>query len=168
MSEISIRALNQADWAAFRELRLRALRTEPGKFFASYSEEVGKAPDEWQQTIAGSAHQVFGLFDDQRLIGITAVFTWREDPTGETAILAMSFILPEYRGRGASKLLYRARFDWIRAQPQFKRIVVSHRESNQPSRKAIEHHGFLFLKRTERTWPDGTTEDELSYELRVR
>lgn len=168
MSKFSIRAMNQADWAAFRELRLQALRTEPGKFFASYSDEVDKTPDDWQQTLAASAHRVFGLYDGARLIGITAAFTWREDPTGETAILAMSFVLPEYRGQGASKLLYQARLDWIRAQPQFKRIVVSHRESNQPSRKAIERHGFMFLKRAERAWPDGTTEDELSYELRLR
>ncbi len=99
-------------------------------------------PEEWESTIRGPAHRVFGLFDAGRLIGITAVFAWREDPSGESAILAMSFILPEYRGRGFSRLLYKARLDWARTVVQFKRVVVSHRESNERSRRAIERHGF--------------------------
>lgn len=168
MSDLRIRPLKQADWEAFRELRLHALRTEPGKFFSAHADEVDKRPEEWRQTIAGSDHQVFGLYHGAQLIGITAAFTWRDDPSGETAILAMSFILPEYRGKNLSNLLYQARLDWIRAQPQFKRIVVSHRESNDASRKAIHRHGFAFVKRIERTWPDGATEDELSYELRLK
>jgi RimJ/RimL family protein N-acetyltransferase len=168
LSEILIRALQPADWESFRELRLHALRTEPGKFFAAHADEVDKPPEEWRQTIAGPGHQVFGLHDGAHLVGITAAFTWREDPSGQTAILAMSFIRAEYRGKGLSNLLYQARLDWIRAQPQFKRIVVSHRESNDASRKAIHRHGFVFVKRAERTWPDGATEDELSYELRLK
>jgi RimJ/RimL family protein N-acetyltransferase len=168
VSEIRARPLHQSDWAAFRDLRLEALRTEPGKFAASYGDEAPKPPEDWQTIVAGPTHQVFGLFDQTRLIGITAVFTWRDDPTGETAILAMSFIVPEYRGHGRSKLLYEARLDWVRAQPQFRRVVVSHRASNDISRRAIQRHGFVFWKRAERTWPDGITEDEIFYELRVR
>jgi RimJ/RimL family protein N-acetyltransferase len=168
LDEIRIRALEPKDWEAFRELRLHALRTEPGNFFAAYRDEAGKQPEEWQRTTRGGDHQVFGLYDRERLIGITAAFTSRDDPSGKTAILAMSFILPEYRGKGLSNLLYEARLDWIRAQPQFTRVVVFHRQSNDASRKAIHRHGFVFVTRTARTWPDGQTEDEFSYELRIR
>ena len=101
------------------------------------------------------------------MIGITAVFTWREDPRGEVAVLAMSFIQLEYLGRGLSELLYKARLDWIRAQPQFKRVVVSHRESNEASRRASQRHGFRLWRRAPHVWHDGTTEDEIFYELRI-
>lgn len=164
-----IRPLDRADWEIFRELRLHALKTEPGKFASTHDAEATLPPEEWQETITGSPpYQVFGLFDGERLIGITAAFTWREDPTGETALLAMSFIREEYRGRGLSRLLYEARLGWIRQQPKFKRIVVSHRESNEISRAANQRHGFVAFKRVPHEWPDGTTEDEIFYELRIR
>jgi RimJ/RimL family protein N-acetyltransferase len=167
MDSIIIRALDPTEWAAFRDFRLQALTATPGVFGSSYEVEVTKTPEEWQSTVRGPAHQVFGLFDVGRLIGITATFTWREDLSGETAILAMSFILPEYRGRGLSRLLYETRLDWIRTHGQFKRVVVSHRESNEVSRRANKRYGFLPIGRAPRTWPDGTTEDEIFYELRI-
>ena len=129
---------------------------------------MSRRPEQWQETIRGQSHQAFGLFDGHRLIGMVASFTWRNDPTGQTAVLAMSFILPENRGRGLSRLLYEARLDWIRAQPQFTRVVVSHRASNEASRRANQRHGFRLTGREPHTWPDGTTEDEIWYELRIR
>jgi RimJ/RimL family protein N-acetyltransferase len=163
-----IRPLDRSEWALFREMRLHALSAEPGKFASSHDAEESQRPAEWQETIAGfPPRQVFGLFDAKRLIGITAAFTWREDPTGTTALLAMSFILPEYRGRGLSRLLYDARLKWIQGQPQFRRVVVSHRESNEISARANRRHGFVPFQRTAHQWPDGTVEDEIFYELTI-
>jgi RimJ/RimL family protein N-acetyltransferase len=167
MNSIIIRALECSEWVAFRDFRLQALAAHPGVFGAAYATEVTKKPEEWQSTVGGPANQAFGLFDLERLIGITAAFAWREDPSGNTAVLAMSFILPEYRGRGLSRLLYETRLDWIRSRPQFTRIVVSHRASNEASRRAIERHGFRVTHRAPRVWPDGTTEDQIFYELSI-
>ena len=162
-----MRALDRSEWRIFKSLRLHALQTEPGVFAASYGAEAAYGEHRWRETVQGPGHQVFGLFDDQKLIGITAAFTWREDPCGETAILAMSFLLPEYRGRGLSRLLYDARLDWIRAQPQFKRVVVSHRDSNEISRRANQKYGFSVFQRAARQWPDGQVADEIFYELKI-
>jgi RimJ/RimL family protein N-acetyltransferase len=151
----------------FKEFRLQALKVAPGVFATSYEEAVTRSPEQWQTTIRGPVHQVFGLFDDERLIGITAVFTSRDDPSGETAELAMSFILPEYRGQGLSRLLYETRLDWIRAQPQFRRVIVSHRASNEASRRANQRYGFLPIGRSTRKWPDGKSEDEIFYQLLI-
>jgi len=167
MSSITIRPLKLTDWVEFKDFRLQALQAAPGVFHSSYELEVTNQPEQWQCTLANPASQVFGLFDEEHLVGITAVFPSREDPSGETAMLAMSFILPEYRGRGLSRLLYKARLDWIRSQGVFQRIVVSHRASNEVSRRAIERHGFLPTRTAPRTWPDGTVEDELFYELQI-
>jgi RimJ/RimL family protein N-acetyltransferase len=162
---IVIHPFERSEWEIFRSLRLQALRDEPGVFAASYDFVAALSPQDWQDTIQGPGHQVFGLFDEAVLIGITAAFTWQEDSSGETALLAMSFILPEYRAQGLSRLLYQARLDWIRAHSQFKRVVVFHRESNETSRRAIQRHGFSPVRRIPNTWPDGTTEDQILYEL---
>jgi GNAT superfamily N-acetyltransferase len=142
MKAITIRALSSEEWPAFREFRLHALQDARSVFGSSYEAEATKAPQEWQDLVSGTLHQAFGLFDGERLVGITAAFQWKNDPSGETAVLAMSYILPEYRGRGLSRLLYEARLDWIRMRPQFKRVVVSHRGSNESSRRGYTEARF--------------------------
>src|SRR5262249_8965565 len=102
--DISIRPLRRSDWKRFREFRLAALQASPGVFTSSYEQELAYQPAHWQRTITGDDHQAFGLFDNRELIGITAVFTDRNDPSGQTAHLAMSFIKAEYRGQGLSRM----------------------------------------------------------------
>ena len=164
--EVSVRPFGAAEWRSFRDFRLKALKAAPGVFSATYEDELARPDTYWQGTAEGNdRRQVFGLFDGSRLIGITAVFTHRGDATGETAILAMSFIDLEYRGRGLSRLLYQARLNWVRAHSHFKRVVVSHRESNEVSKRANQAFGFRYVGRGAHAWPDGVTEDELHYEL---
>jgi RimJ/RimL family protein N-acetyltransferase len=168
MGTLFIRALEPEEWEAFREVRLQGLKEHPGSFFSNFAAEEKYGPEKWQELVRGPAHQVFGLFDGERLAGVTAAFPFRDDPSGETAQLGMSFIRQEYRGQKLTGLFYKARLDWIRAQPQFKRVVVSHRASNEASRRAIVRHGFFETRRVARTWPDGVTEDEWIYELKIR
>ncbi|HEY1727903.1 MAG TPA: GNAT family N-acetyltransferase [Candidatus Baltobacteraceae bacterium] len=157
------------EWEPFRAMRLHALQSEPGVFLMSYAKESAQTDDEWRELLRGDEKkQVFGLFDGERLVGITAAFTWRLDPSEKTAVFAMSYIAPEYRKRGFSRLLYNARLDWVRAHAQVEKIVVSHRVSNEISAKANRPFGFEFVRTESKNWPDGTTEDELVYELRIR
>jgi RimJ/RimL family protein N-acetyltransferase len=164
-SPITIRPLTASEWRALREIRLFALQTEPGVFFASYDGELGLPDAEWQRRIAGDGCIIFGLFAGNDLIGITGVVADRDDPTGETAVLVMSYIRPAYRGRGLTALLYEARLKWIASQPRFTRTIVSHRASNEASARAVRRHGFTLIDRVPRAWPDGATEDEVRYRL---
>ena len=167
MTSTLIRPFESEEWEIFRDFRLAALKASPGVFSVSYEESAAFPPERWKDSIKGPAHQVFGLFDGPHLIGITAVFSQREDPTGQTALLAMSFILPSHRGRGLSRSLYDARLAWIRAQPQFRRVRVSHRASNEVSRRANQRYGFTPVEKLATTWPDGTTEEEVFYEMSI-
>jgi tRNA(Arg) A34 adenosine deaminase TadA/RimJ/RimL family protein N-acetyltransferase len=144
-----------------------ALNSAPGVFTTSYDEAAARSADAWQSTIHGPANQAFGLFDGQGLIGITAVFAAKDDPSGETASFVMSFILPDYRGRGLSRLLYAARLEWVAARPRFTRVVMSFRESNAASQRAARRFGFANTGRAARTWPDGGVENEVFFELRL-
>jgi RimJ/RimL family protein N-acetyltransferase len=165
VSAVDIRPLVETDWLRFRDLRLHALRTEPGVFFSSYEREAAFEPAEWRARLTGPGKRVFGLFADAELIGITGIVTSADDPSGATAELVMSYILPHYRGRGFSSLLFETRLRWATAQPQFTTVRVSHRHSNQASRLAIERHGFVLVGRAPRLWHDGCLEDEVIYQL---
>ncbi len=167
MSDTIIRALEPSEWETFRDFRLSALKDTPGVFSMTYDAAAIWSPQDWQAEIKGEDHQVFGLFNEERLIGITAAFTYRGDPSGQTALLAMSYIVPHRRGHGLSRLFYDARLAWIREQPQFRRVLVSHRESNEASQRANQRHGFVRTRAAPQTWPDGATENEIFYELVV-
>lgn len=167
MNNISIRALDPAEWQMLRDFRLHALQSAPGAFALSYEECVSWSPEQWRAGICAPTHQVFGLFDGENLIGITGVFTRREDPSGRTALLVMSYIEPEYRGRGLSEKLYQVRLDWIRQSGRFHTVHVSHRASNEASRRANQRHGFVKTGAEPFQWPDGAVEDEVHYELKL-
>lgn len=165
MTAVDIRRLDPSDWSLFHELRLFALRTEPGLFARSWAEESALPEEAWRDLLGAPERGIFGMFDDDALIGITGVVPSRDDPSGKTALLVMSYLLPEYRGRGLSRMFYEARLRWIAAQKQFERVIVSHRRFNAPSQRAILRFGFVETDRVATTWPDGTDEDEVRYEL---
>lgn len=163
---VTIRPLTESDWPGLRAIRLAALRNEPGVYTAHYEVECAYADDVWRSLAAGDERtRVFGLFDGEALVGITGVLTSEDDPSGRTAVLWMSYIEPAYRGRGLSRRFYEVRLDWIRSQGSFDRVRVSHRRSNEPSRRANQRFGFKETGSSEMAWPDGGVEDKVSYEL---
>ncbi|MGZ9097214.1 MAG: GNAT family N-acetyltransferase [Micavibrio sp.] len=165
--KITIRPLQSSEWVLLQEIRLKALKTNPQVFSSSYETEKNLSPDEWKSWLTQDNKCVFGLFDQQKIIGLTSIFTLRDDPTGQTALLATSYIEPEYRGQGLSRMFYEARLGWVKTQPQFRKIVVSHRESNEASRRANQSFGFQYIGRRPHIWPDGVSEDEIMYELKA-
>lgn len=164
-----LRPLEESDWLALRALRLHALRTEPGVYFSTLEAEFAHSEEQWRTLAANrdARQRMFGLFEGEVLIGITGAFTYHDDPSGRTAIFGMSYLRPEYRGQGFAQLFYEARLTWVRSNPAFTRVRVSHRRSNEPSRRAIERSGFAHVGEQTRTWHDGIEESELLYDLVV-
>lgn len=165
MANITLRMLAPEDWEALRAIRIRAVTMHTGYFLANPTTTENEPPEFWQQTLDGKGKAVFGLFHQNELIGITAVFTWREDPSDESGVMAMSFIEPAYRGQGHSSLFYEARIDFAKKFLPWKKLVIGHREGNEPSRRAMLKHGFTFKNTKEIDWPDGSRGVEYNYEL---
>jgi RimJ/RimL family protein N-acetyltransferase len=165
---MTLRPLTESDWAALRRIRLHALQTEPGVYSSTYDLECEKTGEDWRWLAVGDErHQLFGLFEGETIAGITAVFADRDDPSGQTAVLAMSYISPAHRGQGLSRSFYEARLNWIRSKPQFTRVRVSHRRSNDASRRANQRFGFREIGTRETAWPDGGVEEEVRYEMAI-
>jgi hypothetical protein len=51
MDALIVRALAVAEWDAFRNLRLVALKDAPGVFATSYAEAAKRAPETWQSLV---------------------------------------------------------------------------------------------------------------------
>ena len=160
---ISIRPLKHEEWQDLFTIRLEAVTRHPNFFLSNSEMTKALSEEEWKQRIKSERSRVFGLFDREDLVGITGVFISEETP--DAACLVMSYIKPEYRGQGYSNLFYKARLEWAIKQPQLRKINVCHRVGNEASKAAILKHGFKFTGTNEIDWPDGTREQECSYEL---
>lgn len=165
LMSITTRALTAQDWKTFRQTRLRALREHPDVYLGSYREATARTEQAWAEMLDGKGKCIFGLFDGEKIIGLAAVFTSRDDPSGQSGVLAMDYIDPLYRGRGLSRLLYQARIDWAKQHLPFRRLVVSHREGNEASRRANQSFYFKLIGKEEIGWPDGTKAPDFTYEL---
>lgn len=167
--DLTLRELGSGDWLALRDLRLHGLATEPGVFFRHHDEEAARTDEEWIALATGDdAHQLFGLFANGRAIAISGVLTDRNDPSGTTAMFGMTYVLPEFRGRGLSARLFETRLAWVRGNARFARAVVGHRSSNVASRRAIERAGFVRTGEFSHRWPDGCEENDVVYEMHLR
>ena len=164
LANITLRPFRPDEWKAVREIRLRALKNDPGVFLPSYEEGLAMPESYWLDLAAQKNSRVFGLYDGDSLIGLTSVFTDRDDPSGKTAKLAMSYIDRAYRGRKLSRLYYRARIDWAR-ENGFTRIVVGHRDGNDASRGANQAFGFKYFESEEITFGGGIRAVDHRYEL---
>lgn len=163
--KMNIRPLLPSEWEMFRDIRLHALQTAPGMFESTYEQASTRSEADWRALLAPERQQIFGMFDGGKLIGIAGVFASRDDPA--TAQFIMDFILPAYRGRGLWRLMYDARLDWARRRGTFRRVVVAARESNGPSLGAMRAAGFQPTDHEAHTWPDGATEDEIWFEMKL-
>lgn len=163
---ISIKRLTVEDWLAFSEIRLRALQTDPQVFGSNYAAESQFTEEDWKKRLVDTENSaIFALFDEEEPIGMTGVSVWRDDETKSTAILWGSWLAPDYRGKGLSDVIYRARIDWAKKHPTIRRLIVSHRASNLASKYANRKHNFKFTGTDEKVWNDGAVEDEVCYEL---
>ena len=158
-----IRPLVSDEWKILRDFRLHALQTEPGVFSSNFNKEKQYSEDEWKNWLTPTNRCTFGLFNSKEIVGITGIITSQEHP--ESAILIASYIKQEFRGQKLSYLFYKARLSWASERPELKKILVSHRESNEASRRANQTFGFHPTTRQTKTWPDGKTEDQIFYEL---
>lgn len=164
---MEIRKLEADDWALFRDIRLFALKTEPGKFSSNYALESAFPEQEWRGRLSSPARAFFGLFDQGQIAGITGIARVDQDMESPEVVLIASFLRPEYRRQGLSRMFYEARLDWAAEQPGVKSVLVSHRESNRASERANQAFGFVMTGKEMMEWPDGVKENQVLYKLDI-
>lgn len=167
IDNIIIKRWSEDDWLQFKMMRLEAVSKHDDVFGLSYSAELQKADTYWTETLEDTYNgAVFGLYDGEANIGLTAVFRHHEY-RANTAILTMSYIRKDYRGLQLSDLLYKARIDWAAAQEGITRIWVGHRAGNEASRRANQRHGFVLISTEDMTYGNGETDTDYTYELKI-
>jgi len=167
VAKYTIKKLDENDWRIFKQIRLRALASDPHVFGSTFERESKNSKAEWCQPLSDADGAIFILFSDSEPIGMTGIAIYGVDTTGRTAILWGSWLEPEFRGKGLSRYFYKARLDWAIIHPRVERVIVTHRASNRASKSANQKFGFVKTHVTEKVWNDGITEKEFHYELKL-
>lgn len=149
------------DHERLRELRLRALVTDPDAFGERYAGALLHPPEEWKQRAAlsgdGASQRTFVLVaEPDEWLGMALVRVTDEDP-GVAALNGM-WVAPEIRGSRAAKLLCDACAAWA-AEHDCAELILGIFTANVRARRAYEAAGFVVSE--DRTWtrPDGVTFD---------
>lgn len=158
------RQLTEADWELYRDIRLTALQSDPSSFGSTYVHEFEFTPEKWQYPLQDQNSAIFGLFEDNQIIGMTGIFIPKTDSTQTTAKLFGSWISKNYRNQGLSSHLYQPRIEWAKSHPTINKIIYTHYDYNKASESAGKKHGFT-ITHTEKT-NDGKI--EVWYELWVK
>jgi RimJ/RimL family protein N-acetyltransferase len=151
--EITVRTLNESDAEALRDIRLHCLKTV-GEFMGpTYESESKRTLDEWKAVARETTDKaVFGLFNGTQLIGIMRAMKYDEDPSGQTALWGMTYLMPEYRSAGIAAPLYKAREEWTKQR--YNRAMFFIREDNQRSQEIHLKHGAEYICTRQMNWPD--------------
>lgn len=167
--DITIRLMHPDEWESFSRLRLRALKLAPGVFHGNFEAESKQGEEDWRRWLTKPGRAIFGLFNNNHLIGITGIEKgdWSGEAPEHSAVLWGSWIEPEWRGNGFSKLLFENRITWAEQHPEIERLLLGIREGNTVSEASALRHGFHLLRRQPETWPDGQSADVLIFERRL-
>lgn len=132
-------------WPEYRELRLRALKTDPQAFGQSYEEAVTHPEERWRQRLIDAAEgKSWLVFAERggRLIGMSGAYQWPEDREANRAMVIAVFVDPDLRGQRIGERLMLAVLDQLRAAGLDSAILAVNPEQTSAVR-LYERMGFI-------------------------
>ena len=136
---LEVRRLDEADWAAYRELRLEMLRESPSAFGSRLADALSFDEHHWRQRVRDTA--VFVCESGGRSVGSATYSEGMSELPDEAELVAM-WVAPGSRGAGAGRLLVEAVLAQARRRGR-RRVLLSVVEHNQPARRLYRRCGFV-------------------------
>jgi RimJ/RimL family protein N-acetyltransferase len=135
MSAPRVAQLDESDWRAFADLRLRALADTLGSTDPQYRQETSFTAAQWRRRLR--AHAQFVASIDDRLVGLVGA----QRESSESVYLYSLWVEPSARGHDLAGALLTAAVDWARAQ-RVRRVTLRVNTDNAAARGVYERLGF--------------------------
>jgi ribosomal protein S18 acetylase RimI-like enzyme len=137
---MDVRRLTPADAAAYRALRLRALREHPEAFTSSYEEESEKPDIQSEERLRNGA-AFWGAFIDGQLAGMVGLDREQRVKNRHKATVVAMYVAPEFGRRGAGLALMQALVAHAR-EAGLELLVLTVTHGNDGARVLYERIGF--------------------------
>jgi RimJ/RimL family protein N-acetyltransferase len=139
---MQVRILSEQDAAAYQAIRLQSLQDHPEAFSSSFEEEAQRTTEEVAQLLSAPSVTVYGVFDDEQLIGIVALIRNPRPKLLHRATIGGMYVAPAARGRGVGKALLDAAIDQAAASPEVEDLTLAVTCGNESARALYVKAGF--------------------------
>lgn len=162
---IEIRFLNSQDVAAYRDLRLHALREAPTAFVSSYEQEAQLPLSDFAARLRSNhdaASGIFGAFSDRnQLMGMLGFSRETRLKRVHVGTLWSMYVLPEFRGQGIGARLLDSAIAQAQNLAGLRQLTLSVTAGNVAASTLYRSRGFeAFGLAREATYIDGNYFDE--------
>lgn len=143
---------HDAQWQRFKELRLKALQTDPSAFGASFEEKNKEADDRWISALARLESPLFFIEVDGTYVAMAGV-----KPVDEEVAVGMlidMYVLEEYRGNGFAKVLLQTIEKYLKDKG-IQELDLLVNKNQHAAVKLYEKSGFVLVNEIEEKMGDG-------------
>ncbi|MFP4072806.1 MAG: N-acetyltransferase family protein [Actinomycetota bacterium] len=141
---MNIRRIHPGEGPLLKDIRLRALLTDPDAFGASYGRDATHDDDHWENRARGAAsgnEQFIALAeDDGRVVGMIGAYT--PEDASHVRHLVSTWVAPEARGNGLGIGLVGAVVEWTR-RVGASEVTLWVVDENRPAIALYEGAGFV-------------------------
>jgi RimJ/RimL family protein N-acetyltransferase len=138
-TQIKIRRLTPSEGAAYREIRLEALRLDPEAFGSTFEAESVRPPEHFPERVAQCP--VFGAFRDGEIVGMAGFLGREGAKDAHKGYLWGMYVQPGARNAGVGRRLAEAVIDYARQHVEILQLnVVS---ENEAARQLYASLGFV-------------------------
>ena len=138
-SSISLRRLTSSDAAAFRSIRLEALRDAPEAFGSTFEKESGEHLQYFIDRVERNV--VFGGFFGDSLAGVAGFYREAGAKMSHKGVLWGMYVKPEARGSGLATALVERLIEHARKEVEQVQLTVV--ASNPRAKRFYERMGFV-------------------------
>ena len=154
---IGVRRLRSGEWGQYRDVRLRALRSDPLAFGSTFAREQRFEEREWRERAARGASgdsgaKFVGVTGAGDFVGLIAVAESR----GEWHVFEM-WLEPAWRGRGIGARLLDDALAWFRTTAPRRDLILEVNPRQSAAERLYRSRGF---RPTGQSGPLGHTEGE--------
>jgi ribosomal protein S18 acetylase RimI-like enzyme len=135
---VAVVAATPDDWAAWRDLRRRALTDAPDAFGASLEREQGYTEQDWRSRLEGGRCVLARTVDEPGGETVGMGGSYEEEP-GTWAVVSM-WVAPEVRGQGVGGRILEAVLS--RPRTDGSRVQLWVADGNLAARRVYERAGF--------------------------
>jgi len=138
-SQIQIRRLTPSEGAAYREIRLEALRLNPESFGSTLEAESARPLEHFSERVAGCP--VFGAFRDAQIVGMAGFLGREGAKDAHKGYLWGMYVRAGARNAGVGRKLAEAVIEYARRHVEVLQLdVVS---ENEAARRLYASLGFV-------------------------
>jgi RimJ/RimL family protein N-acetyltransferase len=142
---VAVRRLTETDLAAYRDLRLEALRLAPTAFGEDYREALERSGSAWlerlRRQVTDTHSVIFCATAAGAMVGMAGVYRAHGPKLRHTGTLWGAYVRPSWRGQGVATALLESSLGWARERG-LARLETRVETSAPAARRLLERSGF--------------------------